>query len=398
MNQTPSVPSLDQKVHFAGTHRTRSLEDTWRVLEPRLSRFGISRVADVTGLDSIGIPVAMAVRPLADSLSVSQGKGQTPLAARISAAMEAFEVWHAENACPPAVLIGVSGLELDLPYRVEQLVDPETSLVCSRTPLDWVAGQGLSTGEQHWVPRALIDFAHRPVSAYWNPCRISASSNGLASGNTVAEATVHALYELLERDALAGPLAGQHFPRLLVDASTVDDEAFNAVAAMLREAGVRIEINAITNRFGVPCFAAGVWSSDFPVWAVGAGAHSSPAVALSRAVTEAAQSRLTCIAGSRDDIEDVYSAFSENLLDVVEVQAGMSYRDVGGYWSTSDFSDAAAEMSWLAEAITTVTGTEPILVDLTTEPLLPVVRVVSPGLRFDPHMTMRGSTARQEVA
>lgn len=38
-------------------------------------RYGITRAADVTGLDRIGILVALAVRPNPRSVSVSQGKG-----------------------------------------------------------------------------------------------------------------------------------------------------------------------------------------------------------------------------------------------------------------------------------------------------------------------------------
>ena len=37
--------------------------------------FGITRVANVTGLDHIGIPVVMVTRPNSRSISVSQGKG-----------------------------------------------------------------------------------------------------------------------------------------------------------------------------------------------------------------------------------------------------------------------------------------------------------------------------------
>jgi ribosomal protein S12 methylthiotransferase accessory factor YcaO len=36
---------------------------------------GITRLGNITGLDRIGIPVAIAVRPNSRSVSVSQGKG-----------------------------------------------------------------------------------------------------------------------------------------------------------------------------------------------------------------------------------------------------------------------------------------------------------------------------------
>ncbi|MEH2460156.1 hypothetical protein [Nostoc sp.] len=37
--------------------------------------FGITRIADITGLDCIDIPVAQAIRPNGKAFSASQGKG-----------------------------------------------------------------------------------------------------------------------------------------------------------------------------------------------------------------------------------------------------------------------------------------------------------------------------------
>jgi ribosomal protein S12 methylthiotransferase accessory factor len=53
-----------KKVVFAGTHRVRSPERTLEIITQRLASFGITRLADVTGFDDLGIPVVMAVRPL----------------------------------------------------------------------------------------------------------------------------------------------------------------------------------------------------------------------------------------------------------------------------------------------------------------------------------------------
>ena len=78
------------KRYRRGTHRVRTPIETCRIVEPHRKTFGITRVADVTGLDRIGVPVAMAVRPNARSLSVSQGKGVDRDAARASALMESI--------------------------------------------------------------------------------------------------------------------------------------------------------------------------------------------------------------------------------------------------------------------------------------------------------------------
>jgi ribosomal protein S12 methylthiotransferase accessory factor len=83
-----------------GTHRLCAPAETFNRISQHFATVGITRIADVTGLDMIGIPVCNAVRPNAKSLSVSQGKGANLLLAKVSAAMEAIELYHAENISP----------------------------------------------------------------------------------------------------------------------------------------------------------------------------------------------------------------------------------------------------------------------------------------------------------
>ena len=58
-----------------GTHRLVAPNATLERVRPFMAVMGITRVANVTGLDTIGIPVVMVVRPNSRSLAVSQGKG-----------------------------------------------------------------------------------------------------------------------------------------------------------------------------------------------------------------------------------------------------------------------------------------------------------------------------------
>src|SRR5207249_2958495 len=92
---------LTAKGWWQGTHRTVPPAETVARLRPLMAGFGITRLADVTGLDRIGLPVFQAIRPLSRSVSVAQGKGLTADAARASALMEAVETWHAERIDRP---------------------------------------------------------------------------------------------------------------------------------------------------------------------------------------------------------------------------------------------------------------------------------------------------------
>ena len=63
------------KLFKRGTHRTTAPDDTLARIAAFARQIGITRVGNITGLDHIGIPVVIAVRPNSRSFSVSQGKG-----------------------------------------------------------------------------------------------------------------------------------------------------------------------------------------------------------------------------------------------------------------------------------------------------------------------------------
>src|SRR3954465_14463995 len=81
----------------AGTHRVIPPAETLARLRPHLEEYSITRLANVTELGEIGIPVVLAIRPNARSLSVAQGKGVDLAAAKVSALMESIEQHHAEH-------------------------------------------------------------------------------------------------------------------------------------------------------------------------------------------------------------------------------------------------------------------------------------------------------------
>ena len=104
-------------------------DETLARVRPYAARMGITRLGNITGLDHIGIPVAVAVRPNSRSVSVSQGKGPELPQAMASALMEACEGFHAEEIgpCRRAAYRDLS--------RTETVVDP-ASLCAGGRPFD----------------------------------------------------------------------------------------------------------------------------------------------------------------------------------------------------------------------------------------------------------------------
>ena len=79
------------KHYRTGTHPTIAPADTVTRLRSLMPKTGITRLANVTGLDRIGVPVIMVCRPNSRSIAVSQGKGLTVDAAKASGLMDFAE-------------------------------------------------------------------------------------------------------------------------------------------------------------------------------------------------------------------------------------------------------------------------------------------------------------------
>ncbi|GAA4250592.1 YcaO-like family protein [Dactylosporangium darangshiense] len=381
-----SVISDSDKVFSVGTHRVRPPEETWDWIRPLLPEFGITRVADVTWLDEIGIPVFQAVRPNARTLSVSQGKGISPMLARVSAAMEGVELWHAEHPVIPVVAGTVETVEPGLGYHVDMLALASRHHLGPDCRLVWYPATRVDRHGSSLVPAALLHLDAR-VTGRWAPPLFQATSNGLASGNVLDEALLHGMYEVIERDA--STRARRHGGARPVDLASVDDPTAGMLLEYLRRAGVDVTIRFLPSPTGVPTFDALIWSDLFPVPFGGVGTHLDTGVALCRALSEAAQSRATAIAGARDDIGrtpyrqarafGVDRSPSGRSADVpaADVQA------LGSIISRP-LRDVHLEALHVAQLIESVTGCPPLYVDLTrAEFAVPVVHVVCPGLLFD---------------
>jgi YcaO-like protein with predicted kinase domain len=306
----------DPYIDLGGTIRSRDAAATLRWLEPLFPRFGLTRVARVTGLDDVGIAVSMAVRPLSQSLSVSQGKGMSPELSDASAVMESIELWHSENAPPHRVFGSYEALRA----RGEPAVDvvglrPEGVFLPPKDlrscPFGWLEGHDLVSGERRFVPRPFCAIGtDRAELAHFTS---HVDSTGLAGGNTIEEATCHALCEVIERDATARFAA---LSRDEKDARELDLESVTGPArdlvTRLERTRLRVRLWNQTSHVDVPAFGCsieGVAEIRGLARFVGFGAHLDPEIAVCRAVCEAAQSRLTTISGARDDqLPATYSA------------------------------------------------------------------------------------------
>jgi len=295
--------------------RERTLEQTLLLAEEFAGRVGITRVTNVTWLDKIGIPVFSSIRPGAarGSLCVNAGKGRFPDEAKVGAYMEAIEFHYAEfrNRASDTVELTVAEMMSQSACKFSFLdLNPILGLeIRGDDRVTCVHAQDLASGEKVPIPAELV---YHPFLENAHKRIFGTSTNGLCSGNTMDEATLHGLAELMERDV-------QAFDEFKDRSSLVDLSSGSEVLCYLQsrivEAGFSLALRHTPNVYGLPYFQAFILEEvvDSPVAiCYGSAFHPCREIAAVRAITEAAQSRLTQIHGGRDDVTDRATYFSKH--------------------------------------------------------------------------------------
>jgi YcaO-like protein with predicted kinase domain len=322
-------------------HRSVAPEVTLDRILPIMESCGITRCTSVTQLDTLGVPTYCSIRPDAFLLQVSNGKGLTDAAAKVSAIMEGIELYHAETPskgvlrrCSASELLeeGATILHADQIHGYFGNYDNE------RYRLDWVCGEILLTGLPVWTPASAIYF-----DVY--PSLHQTGTNGLASGNHLAEATLHGLYELIERDAMSRLFEGgqSHIATraAVIEPGTVTVPELRTIIDQAEENETKVVLLRLESAINLETIWAIFLNTrsfvSLSTFNVGWGTHSNIKIAAARALTEAAQSRLTFIHGGREDI------VSKSAYGAKDVKKSTAYQFFNSLKPTVSWSALADE-------------------------------------------------------
>jgi ribosomal protein S12 methylthiotransferase accessory factor len=177
---------------------------------------------------------------------------------------------------------------LDFAPLLHREVDLDASLLLASV-------QDLETGDDCTIPAELIYYPAPDVGQ----SLFGSSTNGLASGNSVLGASIQALLELIERDIWSFELVRSS--SRLVDPASLPDKV-REIVERAEQHGLQLKVRTVPNDYGLPFFAAFVFDLNNPsrkAFNGGWACDVSRDVALVRAVTEAAQSRVAFIHGGR---------------------------------------------------------------------------------------------------
>ena len=377
--------------YFGCTHRAMAPEKTIENVEPKLRAAGVTRVAEITHLDRIGIPVYSAIRPGAaeGAVSIYAGKGATKSQAKASAMMESFERFSAEiTDLDRKNFIRGNFEESNLHSYLDpdKLILPKLRFDSKTEGLEWVEAIDITNDETVLVPANAV---YHPYDSENISKLFQSNTNGLASGNLIEEAIFHGMMEVVERDAWS-IFEAKHKPKPEINLETIENPLINNILHLFKKAGINVKLVNLTADVEITTIAAvsdDTVLKDPALLTLGVGTHLDPEVAVIRALTEVAQSRATQIHGTREDtVRAVFmrKAGYERMKRINkhwfgESQSEVDLREIRNYSGKSFKEDIETSQKLLGKE-----GFKDVLyVDLTRPEIqIPVVRVLIPEMEL----------------
>lgn len=420
MELEPILLKSQKKLRGKLSSRIISVEETIKTILPVSSSIGITRLADITNMDILGIPNFSAVLPgTEDYIWVYSGKGPTRMDAKASALMESIERYSSLPSGNRKKMIQGSYKELSKVSKTlhpSNVVEPMILEYDDEMIMDFLSGYDLINNERILVPAPLALFRYSPKPPAINPFAYH-HTNGLASGNVLEEAICHSLCELIERDATSlaelnasalpynflrtmtkylsdnglqiDPVDGTQFvdddskyPD--VDISNIDFKPISNLVKKFNDAKIPLIIKDITSPIGVPTFNASSieWiTEDYGYLAEGHGTHPDARIALLRAITEVSQTRAANIQGARDDLRKI--SYGNSNSDEKKTWQFMKSKNTIQFLDIKSFinDDILDDINFILSRLVSNGLKQVIVVDLTNpQIMIPVVRTIVPGL------------------
>lgn len=327
---------------------------------------------------------------------LSMGRGMTDHRARRSCFAEAAEryctYWRGNEKCTRAHWAQVSESAImptelllfsDDQYRSRDELnasgEPEAQVpepFCLDAPIDWIEAENWTSNSIRLVPASYCYYHHRePENPY-----CSANSNGCAAGQTLQDAILNGLYELVERDA-AALWWYNRVRRPAVSLDSIDDGFFAGIQRAFEKDNRTLHILDLTTDWGIPVYAAISHGSEGSRITLAFAANHCPQRAAQKAITELIQNitALEQAVGEGDESLAVQRYQFGDIRDYpflipsqVESPPRLPRR------SAQDSGDWLLHWCDKARAL----GLEILSVDLTRPEVgVPVARTVVPGLR-----------------
>lgn len=380
------------------THRVCAPKETVRrILKirkltniPELKNLSVLRIDN---LDVFGIPVFKVFAGESSEHNrfmpnASHGKGATEAQALASGLMEFIERYSATHIDPSKIVVAkktdipdsISVWDLVPPNNIRDKFPKED---IDNTNMHWVRAYSLTNHKIVWVPLHLAYFYSNP------PLFRFAEGNGLATGNTLEEAILHGICEVVERHLIESVVWNGENTRK-ISSETINEPEIIEIIKKIESKGFKIYLNDYTLDMGIPTISAVVSNkreiqNEFGLtlhsWNV--GTHTSRKIATMRAITEALQSR-SCFLfnmSNKDQLKHTYeelvhARYLKNCLVQSETKT-INYEELPDISCENIKEEVRRVVNILSDK-----GYETIIADLTNnEVKMPVVRAIIKDLQ-----------------
>ncbi len=194
------------------------------------------------------------------------------------------------------------------------------------------------------------------------------------------------MLEVIERDAISIAQFSRNLGKEIV--LTEEDGYLYELASKFKDAGIELKLWLVPSDTGIPTVIAvtdDVKLKDPALLVMGAGSHLKPEIAVSRAITEAAQSRLVQIQGAREDTDregfirsvgyDRMKRLNRFWFEEGEKISLSEVQDLSRKSPVENIDVILEKLKGLTERV--------LVVDLSREEIkVPVVRVIIPGFEL----------------
>lgn len=373
------------KVYILETHRSKTPDSTLQFIKSIRDLVGMIDFREASDLDRIGIPVFTCHRIRPDNSKTSHtGKGVSPIQAQVSLTMESIERYSSEFMDEYRNKL-VKGSYNKLKQKFN-ILDPNELILSGGSDykhdrdIHWVWGCDLARHEDILVPACAVYHPYHLDDVFL----MDTHTNGIAAGNTLEEAVVHGLAEVIERDAWS--IA--RYTRNYSDALLIEDESVNQfiidIFERFEDVGIEIVAKDITTDIGVPVIASFSRDLVYPMMKPidGFGAHLDPRVAMVRSLLEIVTTRALLI--QKFGIDGICEPITAYLgdLDATDDPRFYAYNRKGLRDIEVGFSkDILLDIKNIIGKLDARGLDRVIAVDLTRpDTCIPTVRMIVPGL------------------
>lgn len=380
------------KEYTVDSHHSISPEETVRRALAALKKFpqdqGVFEGLEEVGhLDSMGLPIYRVNCKIRYN---EWGKGISEAQCRASAVMERVERFSAsiENWKNPPIIKNKKFSEIrneaisywDLvPCNLNRALWTKEKM--DELPMDWVKVYSLRDKREKLIPAQFVFLGYKQKNYIDYGC-----SSGMAAGNTLEEAILQGLCEVLERHFWHGAVLNR-IDLETIDLETVQNKELKRIIKQLQEKGFEIVASNFSGEWNISTVSAFIFHPRekmiFNKMAYSTcGTATDPEIALIRAITEVAQCRAAGLKQEKFRVgENFFSSASPEVIGEYQWRMQSTKRIAIQELPNISREDFKEDIELAIKEIARK-GYDVLVFDLTHPVIqIPVVRVVIPGLQ-----------------